>query len=164
MQLVLMYFDTVMGPIIFFSHPGSVLERVSKKMEGFFDLDMSDNFFEVSLIEENLKLTNLFFEITSCWARGNVEMVMLSIISEKDYSTELSYEILKDYSSKIMAKVNIYKAFYTRGFMTKNDSEIDQKNGELNALLEECYNHINNKLSNKIQAEKIVKKFKKFEW
>ncbi len=97
MQLVLMYFDTVMGPEIWFSYPDSVLERVSKKMEGFFDLDMRDNFFEVSLIEENIKITNLFFEIPSSWARGNVEMLMLSIVSGKDYSRELSYKVLKDY-------------------------------------------------------------------
>lgn len=164
MQLVLMYFDTVMGPIVFFSHPGSVLERVSKKMEGFFDLDMRDNFFEVSLIEENLKLTNLFFEITSSWARGSVEMVMLSIISEKDYNTELSYKILKDYSSKIMSKVNMYKAFYTRGSPIKNDSEIEVKNQELNILLSECYNHIDDTLKPGTQSDEIIKKFKKFEW
>ena len=145
MQLVLMYFDTVIGPVSFFSYPGSVLERVSKKMEGFFNLDMKDNFFEVSLNEENLKLTSLFFKILSNWGRGSFEMIMLSIISEKDYSTEFFYNILKKYSSKIKSKVNIYKAFYMRGFMTKNDSEIGEKNQELLSILRECYNTLKNK-------------------
>ena len=145
MQLVLMYFDTVIGPVSFFSYPGSVLERVSKKMEGFFNLDMKDNFFEVSLNEENLKLTSLVFKILSNWGRGSFEMIMLSIISEKDYNTEFSYDILKKYSSKIKSKVNIYKAFYMRGFMTKNDSEIGEKNQELLSILRECYNTLKNK-------------------
>lgn len=145
MQLVLMYFDTVIGPVSFFSYPGSVLERVSKKMEGFFNLDMKDNFFEVSLNEENLKLTSLIFKVLSNWGRGSFEMIMLSIISEKDYNTEFSYDILKKYSSKIKSKVNIYKAFYMRGFMTKNDSEIGEKNQELLSILRECYNTLKNK-------------------
>ncbi|KKN40236.1 hypothetical protein LCGC14_0735480 [marine sediment metagenome] len=145
MQLVLMYFDTVIGPVSFFSYPGSVLERVSKKMEGFFNLDMKENFFEVSLNEENLKLTSLVFKILSNWGRGSFEMIMLSIISEKDYNTEFSYDILKKYSSKIKSKVNIYKAFYMRGFMTKNDSEIGEKNQELLSILRECYNTLKNK-------------------
>ncbi len=145
MQLVLMYFDTVIGPVSFFSYPGSVLERVSKKMEGFFNLDMKDNFFEVSLNEENLKLTSHFFKILSNWGRGSFEMIMLSIISEKDYSTEFFYDILKKFSSKIKSKVNIYKAFYMRGFMTKNDSEIGEKNQELLSILRECYNTLKNK-------------------
>ncbi len=140
-----MYFDTVIGPVSFFSYPGSVLERVSKKMEGFFNLDMKDNFFEVSLNEENLKLTSLIFKVLSNWGRGSFEMIMLSIISEKDYNTEFSYDILKKYSSKIKSKVNIYKAFYMRGFMTKNDSEIGEKNQELLSILRECYNTLKNK-------------------
>ena len=164
MQLVLMYFDTVMGPEIWFSYPDSVLERVSKKMEGFFDLDMRDNFFEVSLIEENIKITNLFFEIPSSWARGNVEMLMLSIVSGKDYSSELSYKVLKDYSFKIMSLANAYKAFYTRVFIDKKDHEINLKKEELQTLLIECYNHLEKNLKNEIGDEKIIKKFKKFKW
>ncbi|KKM18982.1 hypothetical protein LCGC14_1660260 [marine sediment metagenome] len=164
MQLVLMYFDTVIGPEIFFSYPDSVLERVSKKMEGFFDLDIKDNFFEVSLIEENIKITNLYFEIPSSWARGKVEMLMLSTISGKDYRSELSYKVLKNYSFKIMSLVNIYKAFYTGLFINKNDHEIDLKKEELETLLIECYNHLEEKLKSEIGDEKIIKKFKKFKW
>jgi len=164
MQLALLYFNTIIGPEIYFSHPGSILERVGKKMLGFFDLDMSDKFFEVSLIEEDLKLTNLYFEITSCWARGNREMLMLSVITDKNYRSELFYETLKDYSYKIMSIVNIYKAFYTKGYLEKNDSEIDEKVTELYNILLECYDNLGQKLEDKVNDEKIIKKFKKFEW
>ncbi|MFX1595082.1 MAG: hypothetical protein ACFFBK_03365 [Promethearchaeota archaeon] len=164
MKLALLYFNTITGPEIYFSHPGSIIEKVKKKILGFFDLDMSDNFFEVSLIEEDLKLTNLYFEITSCWARGNKEMLMLSVITDKNHKSEVFYDILKEYSLKIMAVVNIYKAFYTKGYLKENDSEIDSKVEELHNILLECYDQLGERLKVNIMDEKIIKKFKKFEW
>ena len=164
MKLALLYFNTVIGPEIWFSHPGSIFEKVGKKMLGFFDLDMSDKFFEVSLIEEDLKITNLYFEITSCWARGNKEMLMLSVITEKDFRNELLYDSMKDYSTKIMSMVNIYKAFYPNGFLKENDPEIDLKVKELHEILLECYKSLEERSKDKIDDEKIIKKFKKFKW
>ncbi|MFW9999280.1 MAG: hypothetical protein ACFE9Q_12870 [Candidatus Hodarchaeota archaeon] len=164
MQLALLYFNTIIGPEIYFSHPGSILEKLGKKMLGFFDLDMSDRFFEVSLIEEDIKFTNLYFEITSCWARGNKEMLMLSVITDKNYKSELFYDTLKDYSIKIMSIVNLYKAFYKRGYLKENDPDIDLKSIELNEILLECYNILTEKLRDEIPDEKIIKKFKKFKW
>ncbi|NVM36805.1 MAG: hypothetical protein HWN81_14510 [Candidatus Lokiarchaeota archaeon] len=164
MQLALLYFNTIVGPEIYFSHPGSILEKVGRKMLGFFDLDMSDKFFEVSLIEEDLKMTNLYFEITSCWARGNKEMLMLSVIIDKNFNSELFYDTLKDYSFKIMSIVNLYKAFYTKGYLKEDDPEIDLKVKELYQILLKCYDELGVNLKEKIEDEKIIKKFKKFEW
>ena len=164
MKLALLYFNTVIGPEIYFSHPGSILEKVGKKMLGFFDLDMSDKFFEVSLIEEDLIITNLYFEITSCWARGNKEMLMLSVITEKDFRNELLYDTMKDYTTKIKTIVNIYKAFYPNGFLKENDPEIDLKVKELHKILLECYNDLGKKLKDTVDDQKIIKKFKKFKW
>ncbi len=164
MQIALLYFNTVVGPEIYFSHPGSILEKIGRKMLSFFDLDMSDKFFEVSLIEEDLKLTNLYFEITSCWARGNKEMLMLSVITDKNFKSELLYDTLKNYSIKMMSIVNLYKAFYTKGYLKEDDPEIDLKVEELHEILLECYNNLGERLKDKIIDEKIIRKFKKFEW
>jgi len=164
MKLALLYFNTVIGPEIYFSHPGSILEKVGRKMLGFFDLDMSDKFFEVLLIEEDLKITNLYFEITSCWARGNKEMLMLSVITEKDVRNELLYDTMKDYTTKIMSIVNAYKAFYPKGYLKENDPEIDLKVKELHKILLECYNDLGKKLKDTVDDQKIIKKFKKFKW
>ena len=164
MKLALLYFNTVIGPEIYFSHPGSILEKVGRKMLGFFDLDMSDKFFEVLLIEEDLKITNLYFEITSCWARGNKEMLMLSVITEKDVRNELLYDTMKDYTTKIMSIVNAYKAFYPKGYLKENDPEIDLKVKGLHKILLECYESLEERLKDKIDDEKIIKKFKKFKW
>ncbi|MFX1363726.1 MAG: hypothetical protein ACFFCE_09035 [Promethearchaeota archaeon] len=164
MQLALLYFNTVVGPEIIFSHPGSILEKISKKMLGFFDLDMSEEFFEVILIEEDLKITNMYFEITSCWARGNKEMLMFSIITDKDFKGELLYETMENYSVKIKSVVNLYKAFYTKGYLNKNDPEIDLKIKELHEILLEFYDVLKERSKEKIKDEKIIKKFKKFKW
>ncbi|MFX1377730.1 MAG: hypothetical protein ACFFA4_01430 [Promethearchaeota archaeon] len=164
MKLALLYFNTITGPEIYYSHPGSIIEKVGKKILGFFDLDMSDQFFEVSLIEEDLRLINLYFEITSCWARGNKEMLMLSIIADKNHKTEVFYDILKEYSLKIMSSVNLYKAFYLKGYLKQNDPEIDAKIKELHAILLECYERLRERLQANIEGEKIIKKFKRFEW
>ena len=164
MKLALLYFNTIIGPEIYFSHPGSILEKVGKKMLGFFDLDMSDQFFEVTLIEEDLKITNLYFEITSCWARGNKEMLMLSVITEKDFRNELLYDKMKDYTTKIMSLVNGYKAFYPKGFLKENDPEIDLKVKEIHEIILECYDKLGESIKEKVDDEKIIKKFKKFKW
>jgi hypothetical protein len=164
MILALLYFHPIRGPEVFFSYPEDVSDKIRAQMRGFFDLDMSDKFFEVTLIEENTKITNLYFEITSCLARGNMEMVMLSVITDKDYQSELFYESLKDYSSRIASAINIYKAFYTEGFLKQNDLEVEEKGEELNSLLTECFNDLESKVKQKLEGGAIVKKFKKFKW
>ncbi|MFX1311164.1 MAG: hypothetical protein ACFFHD_00940 [Promethearchaeota archaeon] len=164
MQLVLLYFNSILGPEIFYSYPDPIIEKVKKNMSGFFDLDMTDQFFEVSLVEEELKLTNLYFEITSSWARGHKEMLMLSVITDKNHKSDLFFDILKDYSYKIVSTANMYKAFYTKDFLNKEDPEIDSKKEELHNILIDCYNHLEAKLKSKVENEKIVKKFKKFKW
>ncbi|MFX0039341.1 MAG: hypothetical protein ACFFCY_07005 [Promethearchaeota archaeon] len=164
MKLALLYFNTITGPEIYFSHPGSIIEKVSKKILSFFDLDMSDQFFEISLIEEDLKLINLYFEITSCWARGNKEMLMLTVITDKNHKSEVYYDILKEYSIKIMSAVNLYKAFYLKGYLKENDPEIETKIEELYTILLECYKQLEERLHINVEEGKIIKKFKKFEW
>ena len=151
MILTLLYFHPIRGPEVFFSHPEGVPEKVKNQMRGFFDLEMSDKFFEVTLIEERTKITNLYFEITSCWARGNFEMAMLSVISDKSYQSQMFYETLRHYSNIIASTVNIYKAFYTGGFLKENDEEVKKKGEQLDTLLKECYTE-------------LVEKFKQFKW
>ncbi len=164
MLLALLYFHPIRGPEVFFSHPDAVPDKIKGQMKGFFDLEMSDKFFEVTLIEEDTKITNLYFEITSCWARGNFEMAMLSVISDRNIMSELFYETLRDYSNRIASAINIYKAFYTGGFMKENDEEIKKKGEELDKILKECYASLQESVKKKVTGGPIVEKFKKFKW
>ena len=163
MNLILLYFHPIRGPEVFFSTE-KVPDKIKAQMKGFFDLEMSDKFFEVTLIEEDTKIVNLYFEITSCWARGNYEMAMLSVISDRNIQSELFYETLRDYSNRIASAINIYKAFYTGGFMKENDEEIAKKGVELDKLLKECYSNLEESLKKKVAGGPIVEKFKKFKW
>ena len=133
-------------------------------MKGFFDLEMTDKFFEVSLIEEKTKITNLYFEITSCWARGSFEMAMLSVITKKDYQSSLFYDTLRDYADRIASTLNMYKAFYKGGFLDKNDEEIETKREELDKILRNCYEDLVESVKKKVEGGPIVEKFKKFKW
>ena len=55
MLLALLYFHPIRGPEVFFSHPEKVPDEIKNQMRGFFDLDMSDKFFEVTwVIERNI--------------------------------------------------------------------------------------------------------------
>ena len=164
MILALLYFHPIRGPEVFFSHPEEVPDKIKSQMKGFFDLDMSDKFFEVTLIEEDIKITNLYFEITSCFARGNVEMVMLSVISDKEYQSQLFYETLRHYSNVVASTVNMYKAFYSTGFLKENDEEIEPKGEELDKILKECYVNLEESVKKKVEGGPIVEKFKKFKW
>ena len=164
MILALLYFHPIRGPEVFFSHPEKVPDEIQNQMKGFFDLEMSDKFFEGTLVEEDTKITNLYFEITSCWARGNFEMAMLSVISDKSFQSQLFYETLRHYSNIIASTVNIYKAFYTGGFLNKNDEEIATKGEELNKILEQSYGDLEESVKKKVPGGPIVEKFKKFKW
>jgi len=164
MILSLLYFHPIKGPMVFFEYPEKVPDKIKNKMRGFFDLDMSDKFFEVSLIEENTKITNLYFEVTSCWARGNFEMAMLSVITDLAYQSELFHEILKEYSNKISSTLNMYKAFYTKGFLDENDHEIKKRREDLDSILNECYSKVVETAKKKVVGGPIVEKFKKFKW
>ncbi|MFX1393674.1 MAG: hypothetical protein ACFFAH_08870, partial [Promethearchaeota archaeon] len=80
MYLVFSYFDKIKGPEIFFSLPEDIPKSIRNTVMGIFDSNIENPFFEYVL--EDQKIVNLNFELPSPWARGNTEMVMISVISE----------------------------------------------------------------------------------
>jgi hypothetical protein len=163
-QLLLSYFDGVIGPEILFSFPEDISENISTKIKSVFDLDIEDQFFELSITKENLKITNIFLEIPSQWGRGNVETAMLTLVTGIDYDSRSFQEILMNYSSKIKATQDIYKAFYEHTSTYKGDNEINTKREELQNILIDCCNNLKNRTTSGDEEGKIVQKFKKLNW
>ncbi len=163
-HLLLSYFDTVIGPEIIFSFPENISESITSKIKSVFDLDIEDQFFELTITKENLKITNIFLEIPSQWGRGNVESAMLTLVTGIDYDSRSFQEILLDYSSKIKATQDIYKAFYEHTSTYKDDNEINTKREELQNILRDCCNNLKNMTSSGNEEGKIVQKFKKLNW
>jgi hypothetical protein len=111
---------------------------VSEKMRtiilGFFETQLEKSFFEYILLEDDLKITNLYFEIPSEWARGKKEMVMLSVITEKEFNTESFYDLMKVASTRILTSVDIYKSLYVHDKIRELDEEITRKYEELRII------------------------------
>lgn len=150
MNLVFSYFDQVKGPEIFFSLPEETSEKITKAIKGIFDSTIDNPFFEYVLKDQ--KIISLNFEIPSDWARGNNEMVMISVISDKDLKSEHFYDYLNEVSNKIKSDLNIYKSLYIKDKTTVEDEEIDEKYTELRQLLFKSFD----KLEKKIKELKIM--------
>ena len=156
-QLVLTYFDQVLGPRIYFSFPETFPEELIAKLKKYFD--MEDKFFQIRLIEQNLTFLNLYFEIPSEKGRGGVEMAMLSLVTTKLDDNPTLYEVLKFYTEKINRTREIFKCFYEQ-----YDTENKCKNKILKNLIIECFNQLNLKKPSIKAENKTGQGFRKFEW
>ncbi|MFX1281698.1 MAG: hypothetical protein ACFFA3_20270, partial [Promethearchaeota archaeon] len=86
--VALSYFHRKIGPLVFFSHPKNSLDKeLSAKIANIMDQQYNEGFFTHSF--ENLKSLNYYFEIHSDWARGNKEMLMVSIVLDQQIPEEI---------------------------------------------------------------------------
>ena len=131
----LSYFHRKIGPLVFFSHPKNSLDKdLSVKIANIMDQQYSEGFFTHSF--ENLKSMNYYFEIHSDWARGNKEMLMVSIILDQQISAEIEENLSSlcaEFSERLQSNEEIYTAFYIKDLNSfdDNDKEIIVKNEAL---------------------------------
>ncbi len=133
--VTLSYFHRKIGPLIFYSYPKDILEReLSLKIANIMDQQFSVGFFTHSF--ENLKSLNYYFEIYSDWARGNKEMLMVSIILEQQIPTEDEEKIkilCIEFSEQLQSNEEIYTGFYINDI--SNFDEKDQESIRKNEVL-----------------------------
>jgi len=153
MQFVLSYFDVIKGPSIFLSFPEQIPKKIKNTIKGLFDLEAQDPFFEFIIKDEDLKITNINFMIPSLWARGSLEMVMLSVITEIKFNNEKFYSLLKEASERIATRTNIYKSLYIED--DNKDTEIYQKYEELKRIFFE-FNDKFEKIRKEIRIMELV--------
>lgn len=126
--VALSYFHRKIGPLVFYSYPEDILEReLSIKIANIMDQQFSEGFFTHSF--ENLKSLNYYFEIHSDWARGNTEMLMVSIILDQQIPVEIEEKIAilsTEFSEQLQSNEEIYTAFYIND--VNNFDEEDQEN------------------------------------
>jgi len=133
--VTLSYFHRKIGPVVFYSYPEYELdEQLSKRIANIMDQTVSEGFFTHSF--ENRISMNYYFEISSEWARGNKEMLMVSIIVDRQVSPEIEREILnlcKDFSDKLRSNEDIYTAFYINDVNNLEDEDKERifKNNSL---------------------------------
>ncbi|MHA2006888.1 MAG: hypothetical protein ACXABO_02725 [Promethearchaeota archaeon] len=152
-HLVLTFFHQIQGPSVLLSYPNEKLEEdLINKLKKFFDLDINETFFEIILITKKKKIINFHFEIPSEWARGNKELVMLSLIMKKEYESESVYAFLVDASYKILKTENVYKCFYKDDDFHYNDIEIDLTYEQIKKILFYCLTSLISRIEDKIKG------------
>lgn len=138
MHLVLITFDSILGPKIYLSVPENISnEKLKERICEFLNLDLGENFFEVNIIEENLKTFNLYIEIPSEIGRGGIEMALISLITEKNYKSSLFYDILKNTQKKMLEIKDLYKGIYMD--VNNLDAQVEMKYKVLKNILNQSY-------------------------
>ncbi len=133
--VILSYFHTRIGPSIFYSFPKTkVDEEVVDRIYELMNQPKKEEFLTQSF--ESLKLLNYYFQIYSDWARGNEEMLMLSIMTNQQISLEIEETISnlgKKFSEKMQSNEDIFTGFYIKELnkYDESDKERIRKNDSL---------------------------------
>jgi len=145
--VTLSYFDRKLGPLIFYSYPEDshddrlplIINIMDQAYEEGYYVHMS------SIVPSSL---NYYFEIPSEWARGNKEMLMISIILEKPISKLLGQsiqEICTDFATKLKNIGGLFKALYVKEiekFPEKEHSDIKKISENLRTKIKDFYQEI----------------------
>lgn len=105
------FFDEYYGPKVQDSYSSKLSDFLRKRIEEFMNFEVEDMFIEGIIAEEEAKIININFSIPSEWARGGKQDLMLSVIVDKNYRSDIFHNLLKETSEKIKNIPNIYKLF-----------------------------------------------------
>lgn len=112
--VALSYFHRKIGPTCLHYYPEDTLEEEQKiRIADVMDSAFEESFFSHSF--NNLISMNYYFEIYSKWARGQKEMVMISVIFDESVTPDIEHEVLAqciDFAQKLKTNIDIFKAFY----------------------------------------------------
>ncbi|NHJ26126.1 MAG: hypothetical protein EAX89_16225 [Candidatus Lokiarchaeota archaeon] len=155
------YFHRKIGPMVFYSYPeGNLENKLAIRIASIMDQTVSEGFFTHSF--ENKNSMNYYFEIHSDWARGNKEMLMVSIIFNHQTSPEIEQNVLvlcSEFFEKLQSNEEIYTAFYINDInnFEEDDKELIYKNNSLIKLwLKELYWATLEETREKSEEEKIA--------
>jgi hypothetical protein len=157
----LSYFHRKIGPIVFYSYPENLLDdQLSLRIANIMDQTVSEGFFIHSF--ENRKSMNYYFEIRSDWARGNKEMLMISIIFDRQISSDFESNVktlCSEFSEKLLTNENIFTAFYMNdinNFDEKDKELILNNNSLIKSWVKELYWAVIEETRERSEEEKIA--------
>ena len=143
--LILTYFHTILGPKITHvlrldesTKPFKLPVDLEEQVKLLFDSKIDEGFFSFGF--KKYLTANYYFQIPSDWARGNQEMLSLSILTDTKkpgmYKTPL-----KEGAARFKATPDIYKGFYAK---RRDEVEEIKKNQEeiKNILIKICQDAI----------------------
>ncbi len=124
------------------------------------DQQFNEGFFTHSF--ENLKSMNYYFEIHSDWARGNSEMLMISIIIDQQIPPEVEEKIsilCSEFSERLQSNEEIFTAFYINelnNFDEKDQENVITNDSLIKAWVNNLYWTIIEETREKTEEEKIA--------
>ena len=159
--VALSYFHRKIGPLVFYSYPENMLdEQLSARIANIMDQTVSEGFFTHSFEKNNSN--NYYFEIHSDWARGNKEMLMVSIIFDEQINSEIEQSVnvlCTEFLEKLLSNEEIYTAFYINDInnFDEPDKDLIYKNNSLIKLwVKELYWAALEDTREKSEEEKIA--------
>lgn len=144
----LTFFKRRSGPHMFYSVPEDTLNNVEK--ESIVEIlvqSYKEKFFTYQ--SSTISSLNYYFELHSDWARGNKEMLMISVILDRKINQaieEIIQSLCIDFESQLSATHDIFKALYINDLNSFSDEEhadIKRINQDLKDSLKEFYKKIN---------------------
>ena len=124
-QVILIYFDKNKGPVVYLASPSEVKPSLEAILVSLLDLDLPEGSFEYNITEENLTLGNMLFNVRSDWARGEEEILMLSVVLRNQQKFSRIKPYLTQLSWTFQSTPNLFKGFYKNS--RKEDPEIQEK-------------------------------------
>ena len=159
--VALSYFHRKIGPLVFYSYPENLLdEQLSARIANIMDQTVSEGFFTHSFEKNNSN--NYYFEIHSDWARGNKEMLMVSIIFDQQINSEIEQSVnvlCTEFLEKLLSNEEIYTAFYINDInnFDEPDKDLIYKNNSMIKLwVKELYWAALEDTREKSEEEKIA--------
>ncbi|MBY8989057.1 MAG: hypothetical protein KGD61_11435 [Candidatus Lokiarchaeota archaeon] len=146
--VALTFFKRRSGPLVFYSFPEDALNNIEKESIGEI---MTQSFKERFFVNQSsiVSSLNYYFELHSDWARGNKEMLMISIILDQKINQaieEIIRSLCLDFESQLSSTQDLFKALYINdldSFADEEHADIKRINESLNAAIREFYKKIN---------------------
>ena len=137
--LNLSYFDSVLGPQTLARVPETQEKNVEEYTNTLLNIsEFIDLKFFVYVSSQRLKTSNIYTVIPSEWARGKIEMLLISIILVDENFNRLY--VFEEVLEKIVAAINridkAYLGFYSRYHDKPNIKAIDTKKNEIIRVME----------------------------
>ncbi len=153
--VVLTYFDSKLGPVVFYATPKEIWTKELNEMCSIWLNDTRGPGFYPS-VAKNIQGLNLLIEVPSPWTRPGKESIMISYISDNKPNSILEETISAELSKTAEAlkqESSLFKAFYQNDAQKKADlpeiAKMGQKIQEyLNKLRSSIEQKTNSKLPN----------------
>ncbi|MFX0076856.1 MAG: hypothetical protein ACFE96_15535 [Candidatus Hermodarchaeota archaeon] len=153
-SIALTFFKRKSGPHLFYSYPEDALNNIEKEsLIEVMTQSFKERFFPYQ--SSTISSINYYFEIPSEWARGNKEMLLISVFLDQKI-TDAIKEVIKylciDFESQLRSNPYAFKALYVY--------EMDSVPKEEHANITDSYNDLKESLQEFYKKIKVLQRWK----